>query len=95
MANEVKRDGFDGAMSSSAAPALRIWLPFWGGIEANDTWVARIFAFLAPIGLIIFSIIVAVLIFYLCYFWTFYRIVALNVEAFNRALNRNEVPALE
>lgn len=86
MASEVERDGFDGAMSSSAAPALRIWLPFWSGIEANDTWVARIFAFVVPVSIIIVSIIVAALIAYLCFYWTVY-----NIEA----LNRNAVPALE
>ena len=91
MASEVERDGFDGAMSSSAAPALRMWLPFWSGVEANDSWTARILAFVTPIGLILFSIIVAVLIIYLCFFWTTYRIEALNAEV----LNRNAIPALE
>ena len=95
MANEAERDGFDGAISSAAAPALSLWLPFWSGMEVNDSWTARILAFVAPIGLILFSIIVAVLIISLCYFLTAYRIEALNVEASNRALNRNSVPALK
>ena len=95
MANEAERDGFDGAISSAAAPALSLWLPFWSGMEVNDSWTARILAFVAPIGLILFSIIVAVLIIYLCYFWTTYHIEALNVEASTRALNRNSVPALK
>ena len=73
MASEVERDGFDGAMSSSAAPALRIWLPFWSGVEANDSWTARILAFAVPV----FSIIIAVLIAYPFILWTFRNIEAL------------------
>ena len=68
MASDVERDGFDGAMSSSAAPALRIWLPFWSGIETNDNWTARILAFGVPV----FSI-VAALIGYFCFYWMFYN----------------------
>ena len=94
MASEAERDGFGGAISS-AAPAVSLWLPFWSGMEVNDGWTARILAFVAPIGLILFSIVVAVLIIYLCFFWTTYRIEVLNVEASNRALNRNSVPALK
>ena len=73
MASEVERDGFDGAMSSSAAPALRIWLPFWSGVEANDSWTARILAFAVPV----FSIIIAVLIAYPFLHWTIRNIEAL------------------
>ena len=73
MASEVERDGFDGAMSSSAAPALRIWLPFWSGVEANDSWTARILAFAVPV----FTIIIAVLIAYPFLHWTIRNIEAL------------------
>ena len=73
MASEVERDGFDGAMSSSAAPALRIWLPFWSGVEANDSWTARILAFAVPV----FTIIIAVLIAYPFLYWTIRNIEAL------------------
>ena len=82
MASEVERDEFDGAMSSSAAPALRIWLPFWSGVEANDSWTARILAFAVPV----FSIILAVLIGYFCSYWMFQN---------REPLNRNAVPALK
>ena len=86
MASEVERDGFDGAMSSSAAPALRMWLPFWGGIEANDTWTARILAFFIPIVIIL-------LLAYLV--WAFYNFIfcllAFNIES----ANRNEALALK
>ena len=67
MVSEVERDGFDGAISSAAAPALRLWLPFWSGVEVNDSWTARILAFAVPV----FSIIIAVVIGYLCSLWTF------------------------
>ena len=88
MASEAERDGFGGAISSAAAPAMSLWLPFWSGMEVNDSWTARILAFLVPIGVVI--VIVCVF-----NFWTAYRMVALRVEAFIRALDRNEVPALE
>ena len=85
MASEVERDGFDGAMSSSAAPAFRMWLPFWGGIETNDTWAARILAFFIPIVIIL-------LLAYLV--WAFYSLIfgllAYNIES----ANRNEARAL-
>ena len=85
MASEAERDGFDGAISSAAAPALRMWLPFWGGIEANDTWAARILAFFIPI----------VIILPLAYLvWAFYNFIfcllAFNLES----ANRNEARAL-
>ena len=67
MVSEVERDGFDGAISSAAAPALRLWLPFWSGVEVNDSWTARILAFAVPV----FSIILAVVIGCLCSLWTF------------------------
>lgn len=86
MASEAERDGFGGAISSAAAPAVSLWLPFWSGIEINDSWVARILAFVVPASIIIVSLIVAALIGYLCFFWTVYSI---------EALNRNAVPALE
>ena len=82
MASEVERDGFDGAMSSSAAPALRIWPPFWSGVEANDSWTARILAFAVPV----FSIIIAAMIGYFCFHWMF---------PYREAVNRNAVPALK
>ena len=88
MASEAERDGFGGAISSAAAPAMSLWLPFWSGMEVNDSWTARILAFLVPIGVVI--VIVCVF-----NFWTAYRTVALRVEAIIRALDRNEGPALE
>ena len=94
MASEAERDGFGGAISS-AAPAVSLWLPFWSGMEVNDSWTARILAILVPIGVVVFSIIVAMVIVYLCDLLTVYRMVALHVDAFVRVLNRNEVPALE
>ena len=86
MASEVEREGFDGAMSSSAAPAFRMWLPFWGGIETNDTWAARMLAFFIPIVIIL-------LLVYLV--WAFYNFIfcllAFNIES----ANRNEALALK
>ena len=95
MASEAERDGFGGAISSAAAPAVSLWLPFWSWMEVNDSWTARILAILVPIGLVVFSIIVAMVIVYLCDLLTVYRMVALHVDAFVRVLNGNEVPALE
>ena len=86
MTNEAERDGFDGAISSAAAPALRIWLPFWGGIEANDGWTARILAFLVPIGVVMVFKFLAKAIVYLGYFWAARK---------RKSSNRNAAPALK
>ena len=83
MASEVERDGFDGAMSSSAAPALRMWLPFWGGIETTDTWAARMLAFFIPIVIISF---IAYLV------WALYTFILLAFKI--ESANRNEARAL-
>ena len=73
-------------MSSSAAPALRIWLPFWSGIEANDTWVARILAFFTPIVVILF---LAFLV------WAFYHFIFFVLAFYIESANRNEARALK
>ena len=85
MASEAERDGFGGAISSAAAPAVSLWLPFWSGMEVNDIWTARILAFLVPIGVVIVFKILAKAIVYLGYYWARKR----------KSSNRNAAPALK
>ena len=86
MASEAERDGFVGAISSAAAPAVSLWLPFWIGMEVNDIWTARILAFLIPFGAVIVFVILAKVIGYLGYLWATCKITSSN---------RNAAPALK
>ena len=91
MASEAERDGFEGARSSSAPPALRFWIPFFGGdIEAYDGWTARILAIFIPIAATGTFLALAWIMTNLFSF-----LLAFNVESWNRNAAQQNRPALK